>query len=155
MSVSADRFYRHLFGGRAGLLALFSGRRMLGGELDKGTTRTRYFDYPARIGDALAYAAKESRSGSEVWHCAHLLTKGRRVKENAAPVLALWGDLDGAEVLNGSLKPTAVVESSPGRFHCYWRLSEEIGAGLAEDLNKRLARAAGAAYPPASPTAVE
>ena len=144
MSVSAETFYRHLYGGRTALLALFPGGRASGGELDKGSTRTRYFDYPARIADTLAYTVEESTAGREVWHCAHLLSKGRRVKENAAPVLTLWGDLDGDEVPNGSLKPTAVVESSPGRFHCYWRLSEEMGAGLAEDLNKRLARAAGA-----------
>lgn len=138
MPVSAERFYRHLYGSRVGLLALFSGHRTPRGELDKGSTQTRYFDYPARIGHALAYAAQESRSGREVWHCAHLLTKSRRVKENAAPVLTLWGDLDGAEVPNGSLKPTAVVESSPGRFHCYWRLSDEIPPEFAEGLNKGL-----------------
>ena len=144
MSVSAEKFYRHIYGGGAGLLALFSGARTSSGELDEDNTRTRYFDYPARIGAALTFAAKESRTGREVWHCAHLLTKGRRVKENAAPILTLWGDLDGAAVPNGSLKPTAVVESSPGRFHCYWRLSEEVRPELAEGLNKRLARAAAA-----------
>src|SRR5215207_2838481 len=98
MSVSVEKFYRHLYGGGAGLLAMFSGVRTPGGKLDEDTIWTRYFAYPEKIGDALAYAAEESQEGREVWHCAHLLTKGRRVKENAAPVLSLWGDLDGAEV---------------------------------------------------------
>jgi RepB DNA-primase from phage plasmid/Protein of unknown function (DUF3987) len=142
--VSAEKFYRHLYGGGAGLLALFSGVRAPGGKLDEDSLRTRYFAYPADIGASLAYAAEESRVGRDVWHCAHLLTKGRRIKENAAPVLSLWGDLDGAEVPNGSLKPTTVVESSPGRFHCYWRLSDEIPPELAEGLNKRLAGVVGA-----------
>jgi putative DNA primase/helicase len=137
-----EKFYRHLFGGQSGLLALFSGVRMPDGDVDK--TSTRYFDYPASIGDALAHATKESDAGREVWHCAHLLTGKRRIKENAAPVVTLWGDLDGAEVPNGTLKPTGVVESSPGRFHPYWRLSEEIPPELAEDLNKRLATVVGA-----------
>lgn len=142
--MSREKFYRHLFGGQSGLLALFSGVRMPDGDLDKDSTRTRYFDYPASIGDTLAHAAEESEAGREVWHCAHLLTRGRRIKENAAPVATLWGDLDGAEVPNGPLKPTGVVESSPGRFHCYWRLSDEIPPGLAENLNKRLAVVTGA-----------
>jgi hypothetical protein len=144
MSVSTEKFYRHLYGGQSGILVLFSGERMPAGELDKGSTRTRYFDYPARIADALAYAVEESAASREVWHCAHLLSKGRRVKANAAPVLTLWADLDCAEIPNGLLKPTAVVESSPRHFHCYWRLSEEIGAELAENLNMRLAHATGA-----------
>jgi hypothetical protein len=142
--VSVERFYRHLFGGRDGRLALFTGTRMPDGDLGKGTTRTRYFGYPAGIADALAYAAEEAGTGREVWHCAHLLTRDRRIKKNAAPVAALWGDLDGAEVPNGSLKPTGVVESSPGRFHCYWRLSDEVAPALAENLNKRLAHRIGA-----------
>jgi putative DNA primase/helicase len=137
-----EKFYRHLFGGQRGLLALFSGVRMPDGDVDKPSTR--YFDYPASIGVALAHATKESDAGREVWHCAHLLTGKRRIKENAAPVVTLWGDLDGAEIPNGPLLPTGIVGSSPGRFHCYWRLSEEIPPELAEDLNKRLATVVGA-----------
>jgi putative DNA primase/helicase len=141
---SAEKFYRHLFGGQSSLLALFSGVRMPDGDVDEPSTRTRYFTYPASIGDALAHATKESDAGREVWHCAHLLKDSRRIKKNAAPVVTLWGDLDGVEVPNGTLLPTGVVESSPGRFHCYWRLSEEIPPEIAEDLNKRLAAVVGA-----------
>jgi hypothetical protein len=137
-----EKFYRHLFGGQHGLLALFSGVRMPDGDVKK--TSTRYFDYPASIGGALAHATKESDAGREVWHCAHLLTGKRRTKKNAAPVVTLWGDLDGAEIPNGTLLPTGIVGSSPGRFHCYWRLSEEIPPELAEELNKRLAAVVGA-----------
>ena len=68
--MSVERFYRHLFGGRDGRLALFTGTRMPDGDLGKGTTRTRYFGYPAGIADALAYAAEEAGTGREVWHCA-------------------------------------------------------------------------------------
>jgi hypothetical protein len=142
--LSVERFYRHLYGGESGLMAMFSGTRGPDGELEKDSPRTRYFDYPQKIARAVAHAAAESEAGREVWHCAHLLTKGRRVKENAAPVRTLWGDLDGAEVPNGPLKPTGVVESSRGRFHCYWRLSDEVPPEIAEDLNKRLAAASGA-----------
>lgn len=139
MSADTLKLWRHLFGGQSGMLAVWSGGRTSEKKIDEESTRTRYFDYPARAEAAHSYALEESEAGREAYFCAHLLTARRRIKENAAPVVALWGDLDSAEAPNGPLKPTGVVESSPGRFHCYWRLSDEIPPERAEDLNKRLA----------------
>jgi hypothetical protein len=138
------RFWRHLFGGQRGLLAVWSAQRESAAEVNEDSTRTRYFDYPAKAEAAASYALEEAGVGRETYFCAHLLTSNRRIKENAAPVITLWGDLDGARVPHSGLEPTAVVESSPGRFHCYWRLSDEIPPEIAEGLNKRLARRAGA-----------
>ena len=48
--------------------------------------------------------------------------KGRRTG-NVKRVRAVWADLDGADlgpVLRCGLKPHVVVQTSPGRFHCYW-----------------------------------
>jgi putative DNA primase/helicase len=47
-----------------------------------------------------------------------------RKKDNATEVRALFVDLDGARVepVQGwTLKPHIIVESSPGRYHAYWR----------------------------------
>lgn len=52
--------------------------------------------------------------------------KGRS-ESNIVRVRALFVDLDGAPlqpVLEGPLKPTIVVQTSPGRFHCYWRIRD-------------------------------
>jgi len=57
--------------------------------------------------------------------------RGRR-KANVLAVRALFVDLDGAPlqpVLDGPLRPHAVVQSSPGRFHAYWLVG---GVELAE-----------------------
>ena len=51
--------------------------------------------------------------------------KGRK-SENITKVRAVFVDLDGAPlepILKGPLRPHVVVESSPGRFHCYWMVS--------------------------------
>jgi len=45
--------------------------------------------------------------------------------EDVTRVRALMLDLDGADlqpVLDCALQPHAIVESSPGRYHCYWRV---------------------------------
>lgn len=51
---------------------------------------------------------------------------GRR-EANIVRVRACFLDLDGsplAPVLSAGLRPHAVVESSPGKWHVYWRLSD-------------------------------
>jgi len=52
-------------------------------------------------------------------------TDGRgRKAENAIRIRALFADLDGAPigpVQGWCLKPYVIIESSPGRFHAYWR----------------------------------
>jgi hypothetical protein len=138
------KLWRHLFGGQSGILAIWSAQRTDDREINKGSAKTRYLDYPGKAEDALSYALEESESGREAYFCAHLLTAHRRTKENAAPALALWGESDGAEVPMNGLGPTAVVESSPGRFHVYYRLSAAVPPELAEVLNKRLALKIGA-----------
>ncbi|MCK1417641.1 PriCT-2 domain-containing protein [Bradyrhizobium sp. CW4] len=46
-----------------------------------------------------------------------------RKAENVTKVRAIFGDLDGAPlepVMAARLKPHLVIESSPGKWHCYW-----------------------------------
>src|SRR5215212_2396570 len=135
----ALKFLRHVFGGQRGLLHIFTAKRDADGEIDRETIVSNNFSYPSAAEDAARWALEKSEEGREVYFCAHLLTDPRRVKENAAPVRALWGDLDGAAVPHGELKPTAEIESSPGRYHAYWRLDSEIPPETAEDLNRRIA----------------
>ncbi len=51
--------------------------------------------------------------------------KGRK-RRNVVRVRALFIDLDGADPTPAitALKPHIVVESSPGRYHLYWRVSD-------------------------------
>ncbi|CAA9444729.1 MAG: hypothetical protein AVDCRST_MAG28-585 [uncultured Rubrobacteraceae bacterium] len=138
-NTEVTRFWRHLFGGQKAQLMVWTGIRAEDGSIPKETIRSNVFNYPSAAESAATWGLEKSREGREVYFCVHLLTKPKRIKENASAVRSLWGDLDGAEVPNGKLKPTAVVESSPGRFHCYWRLTDEIPPETAEDLSKRIA----------------
>ena len=129
---NALTLWRHMFDGERGLLAIAHAA-------DDDSFRHQYFNYPKTADKAAEWALEKAQKGHEVYFCAHLLTESRRIKENASAVHTLWGDLDGARVPNGELAPTAVVESSPGRFHCYWRLADPLPPEDAELLNKRLA----------------
>lgn len=132
----AQDLWHHVFGEERGLLAIC--------HTDGPNFRTHYFSYPKAADTAEEWILEKAQAGHEVYFCAHLLAEPRRVKENATGVHTLWGDLDGAQVPRGKITPTAVVQSSPGRFHCYWRLTDPIPPQAAELLNKRLARVIGA-----------
>ena len=129
--------WHHVYGGQRGVQALFSGARLKPGSKELEDTRTAYLEWPSERDRARSWVERETTSGRETYHCAHLLTGRRRVKANAAPVLALWVDGGGAEAKPHTPEPTAVVESSPGREQVYWRLSEPVAPEVGERLNRR------------------
>lgn len=74
------------------------------------------------------------------------LRKGNNgTKEAITQIPALWVDLDGSplqRVQEGRWKPSALIETSPGKFHVYWKLREpadKTKIGQVEGLLKRLA----------------
>src|SRR5262249_36376363 len=129
--------------GERGFLSIDSGRRLSDGTIDHRSWTTSYFMWPDEARTAVGAALAQAGQGREVFFCAHLLTANRRGKENAAPVLKLYFDGDGATELDW-LPATAVVESSPGRHHYYFRLTEPIAPAVAQQLNERLAARMGA-----------
>jgi hypothetical protein len=134
--------WTHLFGDLGGYLFTFTGRRSVepsaqSNELDD--TRQRSWRWPAQTTAAAEYLLEQSQAGRDAFFGVHLFRRPRsRKAENAAEVLALWVDGDGARVPKDWPQPTAVVESSPGREHYYWRLTRPIDPEEAARLNKRL-----------------
>jgi hypothetical protein len=140
-TTEARELWRHIFGEERGLLHIFAAKRVGDTLTDP---RPANYNYPDAAEAAAKWAVDKSAEGHEVYFCAHLLTSPQRRKESAGPISALWGELDGGEVPDGDLRPSAVVESSPGRFHLYWSLTDAIPPEVAEQLNKILASEAGA-----------
>ncbi len=136
-----------LFGherGYIGLLSSLPGERKKSGSIELLEPRSAYFLYPDEVEGALAFAREGDEAGRDLHVCPHLLVRRRRVKENAAPVRALWADADEAALPVGFPEPTLCVESSPGRRHLYWALRRRVEPGRAESLSRRLTRAIGA-----------
>jgi RepB DNA-primase N-terminal domain len=136
--------WRHIYGGQVGSVGLFSGTRLEPGSKRLESTRQAYFAWPAEEERARAWIEREAAAHRETYHCGHLLTDRRRIRENAAPLSALYVDGDGAKIRPGIPSPTAVVESSPGREQFYWGLSRPVAPEVGERLNRRLALVMGA-----------
>jgi len=136
--------WEHIYGDLSGFVAVFTGARAEPGSRRLTNYQSVYFEYPAEKDDAKRFCLRRSSEGCEVYFCGHLLNRRRRIKANAAPLLALYADGDGARVRDGMPEPTAVVQSSPGREQFYWGLESPMPPQEAELLNRRLAFAMGA-----------
>ncbi len=136
--------WRHLFGETRGFLCLLLGQRA-GSRLV--AVHERYFRWPDEAWDAWHHAQAADQGEREVYFCAHLLAARGRRKESALTISALWCEVDhplGAEWPDALPLPTAQVQSSPGRWHPYWRLTHPVPPQQAEALNRALARSLGA-----------
>lgn len=142
--------WRAIYGERSAFVGVHSALRRATENTRLSRHRPAFFEYPRRARAAADWCLRRSEAGLEAFFCAHLLTSKRRTKVNAAPVFALWADADGgAEAFlaspgAGDLPPTAVVESSPGRAHLFWRLCRPAAPREAEELNRRLLALVGA-----------
>ncbi len=71
-------------------------------------------------------------------------TDGKGGKDsNIVKIKALFLDLDGAPlepVLQAGLKPTAIIESSPGRYHAYYLVTDDLPVAEYTKYQKALAR---------------
>jgi hypothetical protein len=139
----ATTLWRALYGSRRGLIGVHSALRPCPGSGRLERHRPTFFAYPERALPAARWCLKGSDGGLESYFCAHLLTARRRTKENAAPVMALWADVDGP-IPPEAPEPSAIVETSPGHAHVFWRLRNPICPRKAEQLNRRLTAALGA-----------
>ncbi len=130
-----------LFGSRRGYVGILSGER--NGKKLKGAV-DRAYPWPASAPALAGYVAQEVAAGREVYACGHVLTRQRRIKENAAPMGVLYVDGDGATLPATVPPPTYTVHSSPGREQWYWHLTVDVDPERGEQLNRRLAYAIGA-----------
>lgn len=132
----------HLFEDLGGYLVTFTGRQSANPSARPNQledTIQQSWRWPEQRDNAAAHLLKESEAGRDAYFGVHLFRwRGSRKADNAADILALWVDGDGARVPKDWPQPTAVVESSPGRHHFYWRLTRPIDSAEAAQLNKRL-----------------
>src|SRR5438309_2182703 len=82
-------FWRAIYGEGPGFLALFSGLRPQP-EARLSRTHESYFAWPQETAGARAWIAGEAAEDRELYQCAHLATRWRRRREDAATIRALW-----------------------------------------------------------------
>lgn len=115
-----------------------------------GTRRLKemLFSWPTQMEEMLEYVENVDE-GANVYYCPQLLVdphfrrstdnKGPRVKENIELCTVAWADLDYCSPDKLLVKPSTVIESSPGRFQALWVFAEPLEAPIAEEISRRIA----------------
>lgn len=105
----------------------------------KANFRERYFKWPDERDGLVTYLGSVA-DNRNVWFCVSLLSGQERKKPYCQPSTFAWAEWDHA--LPGDLepKPSVLVESSPGKYHAYWRIEgAAVPADVAEDFSRRIA----------------
>lgn len=125
-------FFRMAFGSATGYICIAT--------LQPGTKelRERFFEYPEQLESMLEHIEDVS-DGNNVYFCPQLLTSKRRKKENVKYCPNAWADLDACDPTLLYVKPTLLVESSPGRFQALWSFEVPQDALTGESVSRRIA----------------
>ena len=92
--------------------------------------------------DNLPKLTELNRAGAGIFFCVNETDLKGRSAGNVTRVRALFADFDDYDPLrefNYELVPSFVVESSPGKYHCYWLLDDELPLEQFKPLQKLLA----------------
>lgn len=112
--------------------------------------RFQWFSYPAELDKMVDYA--EAHAGEDLYYSPILygdkttkLKSGRevisRTPENALTTQVIYSDADTAHPADFRLQPSIAVQTSNGRFHCYWSLIDPISADKASEIAHRITTA--------------
>jgi RepB DNA-primase from phage plasmid len=95
-----------------------------------------------RLEDVADELERLNQRGAGIYVTVNKIRPGRRLAANVTGVRALFVDLDGAPlkpVWDWKLTPHIVVESSPGKYHVYWRADGSVRLEDFSGLQRKLA----------------
>jgi hypothetical protein len=130
------QFFEYLFGTtEEGYVCIASSHK------DKGGFKESFFMWPLEQ-KQLSYHIDSLVAENNVWFCVSFLDAKSRMKEHCRSNTFAWADLDEAHPADfpeGTPEPTAVLETSPGRFQGFWRFKgNSVPSDLVEDYSRRL-----------------
>lgn len=130
----SEAFFTDIFGGLDGYL-------VAGFLKDKKFQQRAYFqqDMDKFYKDCVEADAKEWNS----FFAPSVFRQPKATKAHWQATQFVWVDYDGEagpELPQFEIPPTYVVESSPGRYHCYWKVDKPLTMIQSEMANKALAQ---------------
>lgn len=98
----------------------------------------RFFQYPEQLEEAVR-AVEDGQLMANVYYCPHLFSARKRKKDVVKHAPTVWADLDTCDPDLLQVRPSILVESSPGRYQALWILTHPVAPHIAEDISKRVA----------------
>jgi len=132
-----ERFFKLVLGDNEGYVGVASKHR------DTAAFKEAFFLYPTELPNLLLWV-NEHIDHNNLYFCSQLLSKPKRLGANVKLCPNLWADLDEVDPSTIEPKPSAVLQSSPGRWQGFWILDEPAEPTSAESANRRLTYELGA-----------
>lgn len=149
--MNADRAFRMLrsfWGDGQGFVFYATSKADPQGKAVPGSWKDHWFQWPQQEEEARRFLDQDFDSSTNVYFAPNLFTQKTHHKAYALGARWVWADMDGAPLTavaeQGLPEPSIIFETSPGRYHAYWRLSYAVDPGEAEALCKGIAYAIGA-----------
>lgn len=105
-----------------------------------------WFEYPIQLEDMLVSIQENSKRLAHFYFSTALYEESGiaekqhiREKQYAKTSTIIHADLDECDPRLLLIKPSILVQSSPGRFQAYWMLDHPVNPADAEDVNRRIA----------------
>lgn len=137
MTTEQEQFFDAVFGKEVGYVFISTKDRSRPNDW-----HDRSFVYPLQLGEILAYVKKQDDAGIDVYVAAQLYKEpNRRLSKNVKTCPSAWSDLDTACPWGIDPEPTVVLETSPGRWHGFWRAPTAMAPSDAEEISRQIAYA--------------
>lgn len=127
-------FFEYLFGNDDGYIVISTMRPPVKAD----TYNEQWFQWPSQKSEVMEYVERVTPTHN-VYFGVNIYSVPRRIKENALPQNLVWADLDTCHPDKVEIPPQCVIESSPGRYQCIWRLDQKIDPKIIEGYSKRIA----------------
>lgn len=102
--------------------------------------REEFFNYPNDM-EKMLNSIEGNVRNHNMYFCPQLLNDKKRQKENIGSTPNAWSDLDLCDPELLLVRPTLVLESSPGRYQAFWCFDKNVDPDDAENLSRRIAYA--------------
>lgn len=116
------------------------------GKDEQGYWVDKMFAWPGDRDKILTYVDKAKTTDKDIYWAPAVFAAESRSSKSVTTIHTLWADLDEVppESIPKQFAPTAIWESSPGRYQAMWRLRSPLNVSEQQQLNQRLTYALGA-----------
>ena len=127
------RFYEAIYGDSTGWVAVVTRS-----EYSQDPDSEKWLELPRQFDYMVKYS--ELRAVEDVYCSTAVFSDKMRTKaDTGAKSRVVYADADTCDPENFRLPPSIVVQTSEGRWHCWWVLDEEVSAAQASEASHRIA----------------
>jgi hypothetical protein len=103
---------------------------------DEPIDKQRWFAWPEQRENVVKFI--ESKADHDVYIPVSLFDADKRTPDHATLVHTLWQDTDTFDPKGYRIEPSIIVQTSPGRTHCWWVLDKPYPAEQAEKVVRKI-----------------